>query len=723
MAMADEARDEESFDTGRFDVQEDGEFLLQDYPEPVLVLNEEGNIRYGNRAADALLTGEVKDRLEAHLRSRAEGPDVDEVRIALDDGGEQVLQIKRAATGWQGEAAEIVAVHDVTRHINAVQEIKAANCRYVAVLDGLPVANYIVMLDEAATTLFVSPRFEELLGYPRDAWSGEKTLWRRFIHEDERDRVIKDFERCIENERRFSAEYRVVTQNGDHLWVREESRCVEASGGTQPFLMGILTDISKDKKSEEELSNYRDFLEQQAIVRAEELDKATARLQEETSRRETLEQENAALREELEGAGARREPEAESWPGEAEALARVEELERANEALENGLRETRSRLEATEAEGAEATAETGVEALHQTVDELREEIAEARRIEVEVRAGRDHVAAQARARIEKLEQQIEALRAERDEFERTAVELKAGREHAEELAREHLDEFRNATMALREELETVRPRLAELESAYEELTGRSETQAEESRNLHAELERESARREEAETHIGELQKQLDETRWYEGELRGRYKQVEGELRTREEELERLCEQLENEARLREETAVRIGELQKQLDETRWYEGELRGRYKELEGELQTREEELRGLRERLENEVLLRGEAHDQVAELQKQLGETRWYENELRARAEKLEGELQEAHRQINEARAAQEAAAEGGALEIKKVVEQYEQAAAERQRAERALEAGMAQVEEFRRQFKAGLQPTGTPEQAKEGEPDGWN
>jgi len=714
--MADEARDEEPFGVGRFDPKENGEFLLQDYPEPVLVVNDQGRISYWNRAADALLMGEVKDRLEAHLRTRPdpEGPEADQVRIVLAQGGEQVLQLTRAPTGWQGEAAEVVAVHDVTRQMDAVQEIKAANCRYVAVLDGLPVANYVVLLDEGPTTLFVSPRFEELLGYPRDSWSGEKTLWRRFIHEDERDAVLKDFERCIENEKRFSAEYRVVTQNGDHVWVREESRCVEPSDGKQPFLVGILMDISKDKKSEEELSKYRDFLEQQAMVRAEELDRATARLQEETSRREALEKEAAALRERLERAETSRQP-------EAETRARLEELERANETLENELRETRARLEQIEGEAPERSAEAGVEALNQTIDQLREEIAEARRIEAEVKAGRDHVAAQARARIEELERQVEALRAERDEFERTAVELKAGREHAEELARKHLAEFRDATMALREELEAVRPRAAELESACAELTSRSETLTEENGNLRAELEQEVARREEAEARIGEIQKQLDDTRWYEGELKARYAQLEGELRAREEELERLCEQLENEARLREETEGRVGEIQKQLDDTRWHEGQLRGRYKELESELQAREDELRELRERLDNEALLRREADERIAELRKQLDETRWYEGEWRARAERLEGELDEARRLVEEARAAQKAAEEGGTLEIKKIMEQYEQATVERQRAERALEAGLARLREFDQQFRASLQPAAAQREPEENNPEG--
>ncbi|MFH1604264.1 MAG: PAS domain-containing protein, partial [Pseudomonadota bacterium] len=510
-----------------FAADEGGLAALERLSGPFVIIDEEGAIRFANAAAQALLAVDTKDSIAAHFTSPPKERAPDQIKVFLHDDTELVLQEKRTPARWQGARAALVALHDVTRYVAAVQKMRTAKRRHTAVLDGIPVANYLVVLGDTAATLFISPYFEELLGHPRDSWRDEPALWRKFVHEDDRDRVMDDFKRSLANREGISAEYRVLTRAGDVVWVREESRFVADPQQLGAYLAGVLIDISKDKHGEEELSSYRDFLEQQAIVRARELERAEQQLADETARRKALEAELAGVQ-------------AASAPSAQDAHAQIEQLEQGNAQLRLELERAQERIAALEAEPPAAAAPDANAAA--SLAQLRRELDDARRAEVELRAGREHAAAQSKAHTQELEARIESLRHERDEIQRTVVEMKAGREHAEAQSRERADEIQRNAEALRRELDSLRPKYAELEATCREL------------EAHA-----SALAMETQERIAGIQKQLDDSHCSAGAL-------EAALQARDEELRQAREQTQNEAGRAEEAHGRMADLQKQLDD-------------------------------------------------------------------------------------------------------------------------------------------------------------
>jgi PAS domain S-box-containing protein len=104
---------------------------------------------------------------------------------------------------------------------------------------------------------FISPRAEELLGYPVESWIEEPGFWSRIIHADDRPLAEAQRARCLRDGRGGEMEYRVIAADGRAVWFRE-SLSVEVDGEGRPqVLRGCLWDIGRRKKVERQLYTDR----------------------------------------------------------------------------------------------------------------------------------------------------------------------------------------------------------------------------------------------------------------------------------------------------------------------------------------------------------------------------------------------------------------------------------------------------------------------------------
>jgi len=104
----------------------DYESLVEQFIDPLVIFNKQGKPCFMNSAARQLLAGSLAARLTAHLHNESSRRAVIQVRFPLDDGGMIVLKISRAHIEWQGQAAVLVALHNVTPYINALQESQSS---------------------------------------------------------------------------------------------------------------------------------------------------------------------------------------------------------------------------------------------------------------------------------------------------------------------------------------------------------------------------------------------------------------------------------------------------------------------------------------------------------------------------------------------------------------------------------------------------------------------
>jgi len=186
-----------------------------------------------------------------------------------------VHEYGRAVYGEDGEVEALEGlVYDVTERREAEVALGEAEERYRTLVERTPAIIYIERPREGETaaydTTYISPRAEEVLGYPPQRFTEDPSLWDRVIHPEDLDAVRKEDERTDEMGEPFSMEYRVIDKDGRTLWIHDEATLVRNHAGADPYWFGVRTDITERKETEERLSEaeerYRTLVERMPAV-------------------------------------------------------------------------------------------------------------------------------------------------------------------------------------------------------------------------------------------------------------------------------------------------------------------------------------------------------------------------------------------------------------------------------------------------------------------------
>jgi diguanylate cyclase (GGDEF)-like protein/PAS domain S-box-containing protein len=115
---------------------------------------------------------------------------------------------------------------------------------------------------------YIGPQIEELLGWSPSSWLSVND-WAERIHEEDRQKTV-DF--CVAQSQQgvdHEADYRALTHDGDHVWIRDVVHVVRRPDGSVDSLVGFMFDITARKQAEDkilqlqrelEVLSYRDSL-------------------------------------------------------------------------------------------------------------------------------------------------------------------------------------------------------------------------------------------------------------------------------------------------------------------------------------------------------------------------------------------------------------------------------------------------------------------------------
>jgi diguanylate cyclase (GGDEF)-like protein/PAS domain S-box-containing protein len=133
--------------------------------------------------------------------------------------------------------------------------------RFRAIVEHAPVVSYIDGCDERATSVYIGPQIEELLGYTPEEWYADPDLWPRVLHPDDRARALAENARHNETGEPFRLEYRVFTRDGEVVWVHDEARMILDETGTR-YSYGVMIDVTDRRRTEEQVAfqTYHDPL-------------------------------------------------------------------------------------------------------------------------------------------------------------------------------------------------------------------------------------------------------------------------------------------------------------------------------------------------------------------------------------------------------------------------------------------------------------------------------
>lgn len=101
--------------------------------------------------------------------------------------------------------------------------------------------------------VYVNDKAQELLGYPAETWLNTPEFWKERIHREDRDWVLKSYERAVENWSRHSCEFRAQTSYGKVIWMRESARLLVDEQGKTKHLIGIAVEVTQRRILEEQV--------------------------------------------------------------------------------------------------------------------------------------------------------------------------------------------------------------------------------------------------------------------------------------------------------------------------------------------------------------------------------------------------------------------------------------------------------------------------------------
>ena len=129
---------------------------------------------------------------------------------------------------------------------------RESETRYKTLLESIPTITYINSNDVDATTQYVSPQVRELLGYSQAEFLKDRTLWKKILHPDDREKVLLENAITVQSGEPFQVEYRLLTRDGQIVWVRDQAILVHNSEGRPEYWLGVWTDITSRKQAEQE---------------------------------------------------------------------------------------------------------------------------------------------------------------------------------------------------------------------------------------------------------------------------------------------------------------------------------------------------------------------------------------------------------------------------------------------------------------------------------------
>ena len=156
----------------------------------------------------------------------------------------------------------------------------AAESRYRTLVEQMPAVLYTwdpAVEPGSESAPYVSPQITHLLGYSAEEWRDDPRLWRERIHEEDRQRVLHEWDVAVRTHAAFTSEYRIHARDGRLVWLREEAVLVSGDRTVRRHYQGVMYDITARKHAEEQLleaqERFRALVEQiPAVVYMEDIE-------------------------------------------------------------------------------------------------------------------------------------------------------------------------------------------------------------------------------------------------------------------------------------------------------------------------------------------------------------------------------------------------------------------------------------------------------------------
>ena len=144
--------------------------------------------------------------------------------------------------------------YEISNHKNTLAQLQQAEEKYRNLVEKVPAIVYVAEVGAEGKWHYVSPQIEAILGYSVEEWTGTPGLWASRIHPDDRAKAIAMDNRVGIMAEPLIAEYRILSQSGREVWLRDEGVVVLRNPGEPVLIQGVMLEISDRKEAENALA-------------------------------------------------------------------------------------------------------------------------------------------------------------------------------------------------------------------------------------------------------------------------------------------------------------------------------------------------------------------------------------------------------------------------------------------------------------------------------------
>jgi diguanylate cyclase (GGDEF)-like protein/PAS domain S-box-containing protein/putative nucleotidyltransferase with HDIG domain len=248
---------------------------LAQHPDGIVVCDDTGAVRFANPAAEIFFgprqEGLVGTKLDLAVRPQ---------ECIEYESGARTLEIRAAATKWEGHDALLLAVRDVTARKKKEIALIESEERYALAVQGSN--DGLWDWDLKKNEVFYSERWKSILGCEPHEIGASPDEWFNRIHPDDITSVKAVISAHIEGATpTLECEHRALHKDGAYRWLLLRGIAVFGKDGSVCRLTGSQTDITERKAAEQQLAaalNDLKFALASEKVLLDELDKKNKEL-------------------------------------------------------------------------------------------------------------------------------------------------------------------------------------------------------------------------------------------------------------------------------------------------------------------------------------------------------------------------------------------------------------------------------------------------------------
>ena len=184
-------------------------------------------------------------------------PSIYEMRLVQKDGNPINVEINAGVITYQNKPANLVIVRDITERKQVENAIKESEEKFRTLAEQSP---NMIFINKRGLVVYANKKSEESLGYSRDEFYSPDFNFFQLIGSEYHEKLKRNFRKHLAGEEVSPVDYKLITKDGKKIEAILTTKLIDYEG--DQAILGIVTDISKQKQAEKELRLSDEILKQ-----------------------------------------------------------------------------------------------------------------------------------------------------------------------------------------------------------------------------------------------------------------------------------------------------------------------------------------------------------------------------------------------------------------------------------------------------------------------------